>query len=224
MTSKYWALAAVAVLTPITVGSAFAEKKYAPGVTDAEIKIGQTMPYSGPASAWGTVGLAELAYFRMINEHGGVNGRKIKLISLDDAFSAPKTVEQTRKLVEEERVAVVFGSIGGATNLAVRKYLNDSRVPQLFASTPLLSSTTRSIFRGRLAFNPPCTSKDRCMPDTFSRTSPALRLRYSMQPIRLPRRAWTVSRVRSVNGLRTSLSRNSLMRKVIRPSIRKSWR
>ena len=135
MTSKYWALAAVAVLTPITVGSAFAEKKYAPGVTDAEIKIGQTMPYSGPASAWGTLGLAERAYFKMINEQGGVNGRKIKLISLDDAFSAPKTFEQTRKLVEEERVAVVFGSAGGTTNLAVRKYLNDNRVPQLFALT-----------------------------------------------------------------------------------------
>jgi branched-chain amino acid transport system substrate-binding protein len=135
MASKYF-FAAIAALTLTAVGPVLAQKNYAPGVTDSEIKIGQTMPYSGPASAWGTVGLAELAYFRMINEQGGVNGRKIKLISLDDAFSAPKTVEQTRKLVEEERVAAVFGSIGGATNLAVRKYLNDNRIPQLFALNP----------------------------------------------------------------------------------------
>jgi branched-chain amino acid transport system substrate-binding protein len=136
MISRYWVFAAVAVLTLPAISPALAQKKYAPGVTDAEIKIGQTMPYSGPASAWGTVGLAERAYFKMINDQGGINGRKIKLISLDDAFSAPKTVEQTRKLVEEETVAVVFGSIGGATNLAVRKYLNDNRVPQLFALNP----------------------------------------------------------------------------------------
>ena len=85
--------------------AAVAEKKYAPGVTDTEIKVGQTMPYSGPASAWGTVGLAELAYIKMINDRGGIAGRKITLVSLDDSFSPPKTVEQTRKLIEEEGVA-----------------------------------------------------------------------------------------------------------------------
>src|SRR5215471_19415949 len=111
-----WMTAAI-VFGSITIvtDSATAEKKYGPGITDTEIKVGQTMPYSGPASAWGTVGRAELAYFKMINDQGGINGRKIKLISLDDAFSPPKTVEQTRKLVEEERVALIFGSIGGAT-------------------------------------------------------------------------------------------------------------
>jgi branched-chain amino acid transport system substrate-binding protein len=116
----------------IAIGSATAQKGYAPGVSDNEIKIGQTMPYSGPASAWGAVGRAELAYIKMINDQGGINGRKINLISLDDAYSPPKTVEQTRKLVEQEGVAFVFGGLGTAANLAVRRYLNDRQVPQLF--------------------------------------------------------------------------------------------
>jgi branched-chain amino acid transport system substrate-binding protein len=90
------------------------------------------MPYSGPVSAWGTVGRAELAYIKMINDQGGVNGRKINLISLDDGYSPPKTVEQTRKLVEQDGVAFIFGGLGTAANLAVRKYLNDHQVPQLF--------------------------------------------------------------------------------------------
>jgi branched-chain amino acid transport system substrate-binding protein len=130
-------MAAAIVLGSITIvaHSATAEKKYGPGVTDTEIKVGQTMPYSGPASAWGTVGRAELAYFRMINDKGGINGRKINLISLDDAFSPPKTVEQTRRLVEQENVAFIFGSLGPG-NLAVRRYLNDLRVPQLFVLAP----------------------------------------------------------------------------------------
>jgi len=116
----------------IATGSATAQKRYAPGISDNEIKIGQTMPYSGPASAWGTVGRAELAYIKMINDQGGINGRKINLISLDDAYSPPKTVEQTRRLVEQDDVAFVFSGLGTAANLAVRKYLNDHQVPQLF--------------------------------------------------------------------------------------------
>lgn len=108
----------------------------APGVTDAEITVGQTMPYSGPASAWGSIGLAELAYFRMINDRGGINGRKIRLISLDDGFSPPRTVEQTRKLIEQEGVAFIFGSLGPG-NLAIRKYLNDRRIPHIFIAAPL---------------------------------------------------------------------------------------
>ncbi len=116
----------------IAIGSAMAQKRHAPGVSDYEIKIGQTMPYSGPVSAWGTIGRTELAYIKMINDRGGINGRKINLISLDDAYSPPKTVEQTRKLVEQDGVAFVFGALGTAANLAVRKYLNDRQVPQLF--------------------------------------------------------------------------------------------
>jgi branched-chain amino acid transport system substrate-binding protein len=107
----------------------------APGVTDTEIKIGQTMPYSGPASAYGAIGRTEAAYFKMINEQGGVNGRKINLISLDDGYSPPKTVEQTRRLVEQEQVAFLFNPLGTAPNSAIRDYLNENKVPQLFVAT-----------------------------------------------------------------------------------------
>jgi branched-chain amino acid transport system substrate-binding protein len=107
----------------------------APGVTDTEIKIGQTMPYSGPASAYGVIGRANAVYFQMINETGGINGRKLNLMSVDDGYSPPKTVEQTRRLVEQERVAFIFGSLGTPTNAAIRSYLNDNKVPQLFIAT-----------------------------------------------------------------------------------------
>lgn len=105
----------------------------APGVTDTEIKFGQSIPYSGPASVYSVVGRVEAAYFKMINEMGGVNGRKLNFISLDDAFSPPKTVEQTRRLVEEEGVAFIFSTLGTPPNLAIRSYLNENKVPQLFA-------------------------------------------------------------------------------------------
>ena len=106
-----------------------------PGVTATEIKIGQTMPYSGPASAYGVIGRTELAYFKMINEQGGVNGRKINLISLDDAYSPPKTVEQVRRLVEEEKVAFLFNTLGTAPNTGDPAIFNDNKVPQLFVAT-----------------------------------------------------------------------------------------
>ena len=106
----------------------------APGITDSEIKIGQTMPYSGPASVYGTIGRAEIAYFRMINDNGGINGRKLNLISRDDGYSPPKTVEQIRKLVEEEQVAFIFQSLGDVTNAAIQRYLNQRHVPQLFVA------------------------------------------------------------------------------------------
>ena len=127
----------------LTIGfspGAVAQKKYGPGVTDTEIKIGQTAPYSGPISSLSIFGRIEAAYLRKINESGGINGRKITLISLDDAFSPPKTVEQTRKLVESDEVLAVVGSIGTPTNLATSKYLNSKGVPQILvlASTPKL--------------------------------------------------------------------------------------
>jgi len=125
------------LMIALTVGASvvLAQKKYGSGVTDTEIKIGQTMPYSGPISAYGTIGRAEAAYFAMINEQGGVNGRKITLISVDDGFSPPKTVEQIRKLVEQDEVLLIFQSLGTATNTAIQKYLNAKKVPQLFVST-----------------------------------------------------------------------------------------
>ena len=126
-------LAGIGALATVIATSAFAEKNYGPGVTDTEIKIGQTVPYSGPNSMYGTIGRAQAAYFEMINAKGGVNGRKIRLISLDDAFSPPKTVEHTRRLVESDNVLLIFSSLGTPTNSAIYKYLNAQKVPQLFA-------------------------------------------------------------------------------------------
>ena len=110
-------------------------KDYGPGVTDTEIKIGNTMPYSGPASAYGTIGKAHAAYFNYINDQGGINGRKINFISLDDGYSPPKTVEQTRKLVEQEEVLLLMSSLGTPSNSAIHKYVNSKKVPHLFLST-----------------------------------------------------------------------------------------
>jgi branched-chain amino acid transport system substrate-binding protein len=116
-------------------GSALAQKKYDTGATDTEIKLGNIMPYSGPASAYGVIGKIEDAYFKMINEQGGINGRKIKFISYDDAYSPPKAVEQARKLVESDEVLFLFGPLGTPSNSAIQKYLNSKKVPQLFVAT-----------------------------------------------------------------------------------------
>ena len=113
-------------------------KNYGPGVSDNEIKLGQTMPYSGPVSALSALGKAELAYFDMLNASGGVKGRKIKLISLDDGYNPAKTVEQTRALVENENVLALFSSLGGATNGAIHKYVNDKKIPHLFIASNLM--------------------------------------------------------------------------------------
>ena len=115
--------------------SGFPETPYDPGVSDSEIKIGNTMPYSGPASAWGVIGKSEAAYFAMINDQGGVNGRKINFITRDDGYSPPKTVEMVRKLVEEDRVFFLFQTLGTASNAAVQGYLNEQKIPQLFVAT-----------------------------------------------------------------------------------------
>jgi branched-chain amino acid transport system substrate-binding protein len=115
--------------------SALAQKKYDTGATDTEIKIGNIVPYSGPASAYGIIGRTEEAYFKMINENGGINGRQIKFISYDDAYSPPKAVEQVRKLVESDEVLVVFNALGTPSNTAIQKYLNSKKVPQLFVAT-----------------------------------------------------------------------------------------
>src|SRR5207248_11120885 len=106
-------------------------KEYGPGVSDSEIKLGTTSPYSGPASAYGIYGTAQSAYFQMINEQGGINGRKVNLISLDNGYSPPKALEQTRKLVEEDNVLAIAGFLGTAPNTSVQKYLNGKKVPSL---------------------------------------------------------------------------------------------
>jgi branched-chain amino acid transport system substrate-binding protein len=116
-------------------GPAAAQKKYSPGASDGTIKIGNTMPYSGPASAYGTIGRVEAAYFKMINEQGGINGRKIDFVTLDDGYSPPKAVEQVRKLVEQDEVLLVFQPLGTPSNSAIQQYLNAKKVPQLFVAT-----------------------------------------------------------------------------------------
>jgi ABC-type branched-subunit amino acid transport system substrate-binding protein len=126
--------AAVAVLAATSSG-ALAQKKYDVGATDTEIKIGNIMPYSGPASAYGIIGRTEAAYFKKINDAGGINGRKINFISYDDAYSPPKTVEQARKLVESDEVLFIFNSLGTPSNSAIQKYMNSKQVPQLFVAT-----------------------------------------------------------------------------------------
>jgi len=126
-------LAAAAMV--LSGGLVLAAGQYGPGASDTEIKIGNTMPYSGPASAYGIIGKTEAAYFAMVNEQGGVNGRKINFISRDDSYSPPKTVELARQLVEQDQVLLLFSTLGTPTNTAIHGYLNENKVPQLFVAT-----------------------------------------------------------------------------------------
>ena len=129
------ALSTVMILLAASAGSALAQKKYDTGATDTEIKIGNIMPYSGPASAYGVIGKTEAAYFQKINAEGGINGRKITFISYDDGYSPPKAVEQARKLVENDEVLLIFQSLGTPSNTAIQKYMNAKKVPQLFVAS-----------------------------------------------------------------------------------------
>jgi branched-chain amino acid transport system substrate-binding protein len=135
MKLKHFSLAVAGLAAAAISVSALAQKKYDTGATDTEIKIGDTKPYSGPASAYGTIGKAIAAYFDKINAEGGINGRKVKFISLDDGYNPAKTVEQVRKLVEEDEVLFVFNPLGTPSNTAIHKYMNSKKVPQLFVAT-----------------------------------------------------------------------------------------
>ena len=154
------ALSAIAALA-LTSGSALAQKKYDTGATDTEIKIGNIMPYSGPASAYGVIGKMEEAYFKMINEQGGINGRKINFISYDDGYSPPKAVEQARKLVESDEVLLVFGPLGTPSNSAIQKYLNAKKVPQLFVATGATKFGDPKDFPWTMGWQPPYQSESR---------------------------------------------------------------
>ena len=147
-------LSATTLAVALSASSAYAQKKYDTGATDSEIKIGQTVPFSGPASAYSSIGKAQAAYFKMINEQGGINGRKINLIQYDDAYSPPKAVEQVRKLVESDEVLLTFQIVGTPSNAAVQKYLNAKKVPQLFAATGASKFTDPKNFPWTLGFNP----------------------------------------------------------------------
>jgi branched-chain amino acid transport system substrate-binding protein len=134
-TSRLAIASAALIAFAASSNGALAQKKYDTGASDTEIKIGNIMPYSGPASAYGVIGKTEEAYFKKINAEGGINGRKINFISYDDAYSPPKTVEQARKLVESDEVLLVFNPLGTPPNSAIQKYLNTKKVPQLFVAT-----------------------------------------------------------------------------------------
>src|SRR6187399_3557410 len=135
VTTKLAVLSTALAVIAASSSSALAQKKYDTGATDTEIKIGNIMPYSGPASAYGVIGKTEEAYFKKINAEGGINGRKINFVSYDDAYSPPKTVEQARKLVESDEVLLIFNSLGTPPNSAIHKYMNSKKVPQLFVAT-----------------------------------------------------------------------------------------
>src|SRR6266545_7582341 len=133
---KSWLLAAALLGgAALATSPAAAQKKYDPGASDTEIKVGNTNPYSGPASAYGVIGKTIAAYFSKVNAEGGINGRKINFISYDDGYSPPKTVEQARKLVESDEVLFVFNSLGTPPNSAIHKYMNSKKVPQIFIAT-----------------------------------------------------------------------------------------
>ena len=149
-----------AIVIAGTGSAALAQKKYDTGASDTEIKIGNISPYSGPASAYGTVGKAMAAVFRKVNDDGGINGRKINFISYDDAYSPPKAVEQARKLIESDEVLLLFGTLGTASNSAIQKYVNSKRVPQLFVATGAPpNGTIRRTFHGPWAGCPAIKAK-----------------------------------------------------------------
>jgi branched-chain amino acid transport system substrate-binding protein len=159
------ALIASVALCVIAV-PAVAQKKYDPGATDTEIKVGNIMPYSGPASAYGTIGRVQAAYFRMINETGGINGRKVNFISYDDGYSPPKTVEQARKLVEGDEVLLIFQSLGTAPNSAIQKYMNAKKVPQIFVATGATKWGDPKNFPGRWVSSRTTRAKGASTPST----------------------------------------------------------
>jgi branched-chain amino acid transport system substrate-binding protein len=147
------ALVAMVIVAGVS-GTALAQKKYDTGATDTEIKVGNLMPYSGPGSAYGVIGQVQAAYFKMINDKGGINGRKVNFISYDDAYSPPKAVEQTRKLVESDEVLLIFDPLGTANNTAIQKYLNAKKVPQLFVAAGATKFNDPKNFPWTMAWQP----------------------------------------------------------------------
>jgi ABC-type branched-subunit amino acid transport system substrate-binding protein len=145
-----FAVAALGLALALPAG---AQKKYDTGASDTEIKIGNTIPYSGPASAYGTIGKAEAAYFKMVNEQGGIGGRKINYISLDDGYSPPKAVEMARRLVEQDEVLFLLGTLGTPSNTAIHKYMNSKKVPQLFVATGASKWNDPKNFPWTMGFN-----------------------------------------------------------------------
>jgi len=165
-----------AIVALVCTPPALAQKAYDPGASDATIRIGNLMPYSGPASAYAIVGRIEQAYFRMINESGGINGRRIEFITYDDAYSPAKAVEQTRRLVENDEVLLVFSAMGTPSNAAIQKYLNAKRVPQLFAATGATRFGDPKAFPWTMGWQPPYQSEGRVYAKYILATRPEGRI------------------------------------------------
>jgi ABC-type branched-subunit amino acid transport system substrate-binding protein len=166
------AAAAFALFAATAGGVLAAEKKYDTGASDTEIKVGNIMPYSGPASAYGIIGKTEAAYFKKINAEGGINGRKINFISYDDAYSPPKTVEQARKLVESDEVLFIFNSLGTPPNSAIHKYMNSKKVPQLFVATGATKWNDPKDFPWTMGWQPNYQSEGRIYAKYLMREKP----------------------------------------------------
>jgi ABC-type branched-subunit amino acid transport system substrate-binding protein len=161
-----------AAVVLLSAGSALAQKKYDTGASDTEIKIGNIEAYSGPASAYGIIGKTEEAYFKMINDQGGIKGRKINFISYDDAYSPPKTVEQTRKLVENDEVLFIFNPLGTPTQSAVHKYMNAKKIPQLFIASGSSKWDDAKHFPWTMGFQPSYRSEARIFAKYILATKP----------------------------------------------------
>ena len=172
MKKRHMIIGSVALLSATLLTPVLAQKKYDPGASDTEIKIGQTMPYSGPASAYGTIGKVQAAYFKQLNEQGGINGRKINFISLDDGYSPPKTVEMVRKLVEQEEVLVLLGTLGTPSNTAIHKYVNTKKVPHMFLATGASKWNDPKGHPWTIGFNPTYNSEGRLYGQEIVRTKP----------------------------------------------------
>jgi branched-chain amino acid transport system substrate-binding protein len=156
--------AATILAIGLAVAPASAQKRYDEGASDAEIKIGNTNPYSGNASAYGVIGKTIEAFFKKVNDEGGINGRKINFISYDDGYSSPKTVEMVHKLVENDKVLFLFNTLGTPSNTAIQKYMNQQKVPQLFVATGASKWGNPKQFPWTMGWQPPTPSKLRSMP------------------------------------------------------------
>jgi len=174
--TKAWTLLALGLAGAVFGTAAIAQKKYDPGADDKEIKIGQIGPYSGPASAYGTIGKTIGAYFDKVNAEGGINGRKLKYLPLDDGYNPAKTVEMARKLVEEEEVLLVFNPLGTATNTAIRKYMNEKKVPQLFTATGATKFGDPKNFPYTMGWQPPYAAEARIYAQHLLETQPGAKV------------------------------------------------
>ena len=172
LSRKHFLAASLALGLATVAAPAAAQKQYDPGASDTEIKIGQTMPYSGPASAYGTIGKVQAAYFKMINEQGGINKRKINFISLDDGYSPPKTVEMVRRLVEQDEVLFLMNTLGTPSNTAIHKYMNGKKVPHLFLATGASKWNDPKNFPWTMGFNPNYQSEGKLYALDILRTKP----------------------------------------------------